>query len=251
MAEKSRRGLALAIVGGVVLLAGVVAFAWIGIGNMLDDDADETQPDPQSSQTSAPTPAPSSSATPAGDVVDPSVTERGWVPEPITTDAAAYATAAIEAAGTVDTTLSTRDEWVSYLETWYSPEYVLDRQERNERISESRLGELRHDVAYPEEVWDSLASERGRVTATVVGEPDLIQSRDDMNGRSVYTASVDVTQRRTSPDGQVNEFTEQVRVSIEVECSPETVPAPNSAQRSGDCKVARWLPEPSETGEAE
>src|SRR3546814_21099374 len=77
----------------------------------------------QPTSSSPPTPAagPTSSTSPADEVVDAAVSEGGWVPEPITADPESDLRAAIEDAGTVDTTRSTRHEWAANLDTAFTP----------------------------------------------------------------------------------------------------------------------------------
>lgn len=116
--SSGRRGVAWAIIGGLVLLAGIVAIIISAVLARPTPTPSGTAPgsaSPEPTASSGPDPEPS------GAVVDPTAADRGWTPEPITTDADAYIRAALEAASTFDTKKSTREEWLDYLDTWFTP----------------------------------------------------------------------------------------------------------------------------------
>lgn len=240
--NSGRRGLLWAILGGLVLLAGIVA---IIIASIL------SQPAPSPSGTdlgSEPTPQSTPRATPGpAQAVDPSAAERGWVPEPITTDAKTYIRAALEAASTFDTTLSSREEWLDYLDTWFTPDtrYASEADQRS-AMSASQV-ELRQGVVLPQQEWDSLAGEDGRVVAVTTGDVVFVSVSDDASGdMSIGTSDVTLTFTRSDGDGGEASYEEQVRVSVQVLCGPDSVPTANSAQQPGDCKVVRYFTEPLE-----
>ncbi|MBW9111886.1 hypothetical protein JNB63_19420 [Microbacterium trichothecenolyticum] len=234
-----RRGLVWAIVGGLVLIAGIVA---IVVSSLLAQSA----PAPTESAAPQPTASPSTGEPPAGDVVDASVIDHGWLPEPITTDREVYIRAALEAAATFDTQKSTRKEWLGYLDSWFTPDTRYAEADRADRLRAAQL-ELRQGVVLPQEEWDSLANEDGRVVATATGEPVYVPVTDDASGdMSIGTSDVTLTFTRSDGSGGETSYEEQVRVSVQVLCGPGSVPTPDSAQRAGDCKVVRYFTEPLE-----
>lgn len=240
--NSGRRGLLWAILGGLVLLAGIVA---IIVASIL------SQPEPSPSGTdpgSEPTPQSTPSATTGSAAsVDPSVAEQGWVPEPITTDAEMYIRAALEAASTFDTRLSSREEWLDYLDTWFTPDTRFTAEaDQQSAMSASQL-ELRLGVVLPQQEWDSLAGEDGRVVAVTTGDVVFVPVSDDASGdMSIGTSDVTLTFTRSDSDGGEASYEEQVRVSVQVLCGPDSVPTPDSAQQPGDCKVVRYFTEPLE-----
>lgn len=236
-----RAGVIWAAAGGVILVAGVIALL-VAILNRPGDPA------PSPTET-APTAAPSASLTepPIGAVVDATATASGWVPEPITTDPGVYIDAALSAASTFDSTLSSREEWLAYLDTWFTPDTRYAVPERADRMDAAQL-EMRQGVVLPQSMWDSLAAQRGRVTAEVVGEPTLAPVPEDASGdMQIGTANVELTFTQTDGSGEESVYTESARVSVQVLCGQGSVPTPDSAQQSGDCKVVRFFTEPVES----
>lgn len=239
--RKNQRGLMWALIGGGILFAGLIA---IFVNAALNQpDAAPTAP-PASTPASA---RPTSPPAPDGDIVDPNVMDQGWVPEPITTDPDLYIRRALEAASTFDTQLGERDEWLTYLDTWFTPDtrYATEADQLEEM--ESAQLELRQSVVLPEPEWDSLAQEDGRVTTSVTGDVDYVDVPEDPNGgMRIGTADVTLTFTRTSGDGTESSYEETVRVSVQVLCGAGSVPTPDSSQQPGDCKVVRYFPEPME-----
>lgn len=235
-----RRGLLWASVGGLVLIAGIVAI----IVNSL-----WTQPAPSPTSGTSASPTTSSPASPSsagGDVVDAAATERGWLPEPVTSDREAYIRAALEAAATFDTQKSTREGWLDYLDTWFTPDTRYADAERADRMTAAQL-ELRQGVVLPDEEWNSLASEDGRVVAVTTGDVVYVPVTDDTTGgMSIGTSDVALTFTRFDGSGGETSYEEQVRVSVQVLCGPGSVATPGSEQRAGDCKVVRYFTEPLE-----
>ena len=234
-----RRGLVWAVAGGLVLIAGIVA---ILVSSLL------AQPTPSPSGSPS-EPPPSSTPTadaPVGAIVDASVVEQGWLAEPITTDREVYIRAALEAASSFDTQLSTREEWLDYLDTWFTPDTRYAETERDARMKAAQL-ELRQGVVLPQEEWDSLANEDGRVVAVTTGEVVYVPVTDDASGdMSIGTSDVTLTFTRSDGSGGETSYEEQVRVSVQVLCGSGSVPTSDSAQRAGDCKVVRYFTEPLE-----
>lgn len=245
MVQRNRGGLIWAIVGGVILVAGIVAI----IISAASSDPNPGEPAPTTSASSPAGPSAPSASTPPDDaeVVDPTATEHGWVPEPITTDAENYARAALAAAGTFDTQLSTYEEWLAYLGTWftYDTRYVSDA-DREAELTTAKL-ELRQSVVLPQAEWDSLANEDGRMASVVTGDVTLTPVPDDGSGDMVFgTADIVITFTRSDGgDGEVS-YEESTRLTVQVMCGQESVPTPDSAQQAGDCKVVRYFAEPLE-----
>ncbi|MGB4777322.1 hypothetical protein [Microbacterium sp.] len=178
--------------------------------------------------------------------MDSSVSESGWVPEPVTTDTDEYVRAALSAVTTVDTTLSSRDGWVGYLDTWFTPDTRYNESDRAARMKAAQL-ELRQAVVFPQEMWDQMASQAGRVAGSVPGDVVLSAVPEDVSGdMRIGTADVEMVFTQTDGSGAESSYTEQVRVSVQVLCGPESVPAPDSPQQAGDCKVVRYFTEPVE-----
>ena len=235
-----RRGLVWATVGGLVLIAGIVA---IVISSLLAQSA----PGPTGNNTPQPTASTSTAEPPAGDVVDGSVVDQGWLPEPITPDRKVYIRAALEAAATFDTTKSTREEWLDYLDTWFTPDTRYTSEADQQTSVDDAQVELRTGVVLPQQEWDSLASEDGRVVATTTGDLVYVPVTDDMSGdMSIGTSDVTLTFTRSDGNGGETSYEEQVRVSVQVLCGPGSVPTPDSPQQAGDCKVVRYFTEPLE-----
>lgn len=240
----SRRRLPWVIVGAVILLAGIAALV---IGLLLPRGTVDPTPSPTGTGPSEPTTAPTVSPTDEPEFVDPAVAERGWVPEPVTTDPEAYIRAALAAASTFDTTLSSREDWLTYLDTWFTPDVnYASNEDRETQLAAARL-ELRQSVVLPESEWDALAAEDGRVVATVDGDVEMGPVPDDASGDMVIgTADVVLAFAVSDGKGGAGEYEESVRVSVQVLCGHESVPTPGSAQRAGDCKVVRFFSEPLE-----
>lgn len=233
-----RNGLTLALIVGALAVIAVVVAALL-FGNEADSGARRT---PTASEPSSPA-SPSSSNSVYGDVVDRVVADRGWVPEPITQDSDAYARAALEAAGTFDTRLATRAEWVAWLGSWFTPSPLYDNEQDALDQMAGYKAELDQSVVLPQTRWDDLASEDGRVSARVDGDLEYLDLPETTQ-KDVRTATADVvityTTSADSGDGEVS-YEETVRVSVQVVCGGASVPAPNSAQQAVDCKVVRFF----------
>jgi hypothetical protein len=219
-------------VGGIVLIAAVIAFL---VARFAGSENPQPSPPPATSSSSAPSPVPS------GDVVDPGVADRGWVPEPITRDQDVYVRAALEAAGTVDTRKAARTEWLSWLETWFTPSPLYANEQDALDQMAGYQAELDQSVVLPQQMWDSLASEDGRVTAQVKGTISYLDL-PETSAQHMWTASADMVMHYTrTADGQEVSYDETVRASVQVVCGGKSVPTPGSAQHAGDCKVVRYF----------
>lgn len=235
-----RRGLVWAIVGGLVLIAGSVA---IIVSSTLPRSAPEPTEIPPGSNS----PTSTTTARPGGELVDPDAAARGWTPEPITTDAETYIRAALAAASTFDTAKSTREAWLDYLDTWFTPDTrYASEADRQSSVDDAQV-EFRTGVVLPQEEWDSLAGENGRVIAEATGDVAYVSVTDDASGdMSIGTSDVTLTFTRSDGGGAETSYDEYVRVSVQVLCGPGSVPTPETAQRAGDCKVVRYFTEPLE-----
>ena len=235
--RRSRRwGLILSIViGAAVLVAVVIALIPRGSGG---GDAPPTPVMPTSSGSAPPT-----STGGGGEVVDPDVAKRGWVPEPITQDEDAYARAALEAATTFDTRRSTRDEWLTWLGTWFTPSPLYDDQQDAVDQMAGYKAELAQSVVPPQSQWDGLANNDGRVIARLDG-PIKYLDQPDATQKHVRTATANVIMTYTQSGGDTGgeaSYDQTVRVSVQVVCGGASIPTPDSAQRAGDCKVVRFF----------
>lgn len=239
--RRRRRGVLWAIIGGMVLLVGMVAIIIAAI------TGEQPAPKPTVEHPSG-TPSSTTESPPSNQpVVDAAVEENGWVPEPITTDNDHYIRAALAAASSFDTTQASRDDWLGFLDTWFTPDtrYASDADRQTELIA-AQL-ELRQGVVLPEAEWDSLAAEDGRVTATVAKDVEITPVPDDESGdMSIGTAEVVLTFTRADDSGTESSYDETVRVSVQVFCGDGSVPTPGSGQQAGDCKVVRYFTEPLE-----
>lgn len=236
-----RTGVIWAVLGGAVLVAGVIALVVGMLNRPSDSDQMPSATLPSGTSSSVPPTVPS------GSVVNATVAASGWAPEPITTDANAYVQAALSAASTFDTTLSTREAWLGHLDTWFTPDTRYVDAERPDRMNAAQL-EMRQGVVLPQSMWDSLADQQGRVSAVVVGEVTLTSVPEDATGdMRIGTADVELTFTQHDGTGEESSYTEGVRVSVQVLCGAGSVPTPGSAQQAGDCKVVRFFTEPVES----
>ncbi|MDX2377602.1 hypothetical protein M4I32_12405 [Microbacterium sp. LRZ72] len=237
---RRRAGFIWAIVGGIALIAGVGALAAMAIINGITADA-EPDPVPTSTNASA-SPSSDSSTEPPGSVVDAAVTELGWVAEPITRDEDVYIRAALAAAATFDTTRATRDEWLSYLDTWFTPDTRYNSEaDRDAQLEQARL-ELRQSVVLPENLWNALESENGRVESDVSQTVTYSAVPENPPGDMfIGEADVVLTFTSTTEGNQQASYEQTVHVRVQVLCGGESAPTPGSTQQPGDCKVVRFF----------
>jgi hypothetical protein len=239
-ARTNRRGIAWAVIGGIVLIIGIAALI---IASQSNPGSTPAAPAPTTTPTSNPEPMPGIETA----VVDESVRERGWIPEPITTDAEAYVRATLAAAGTFDTTKAEYEEWIAYLGTWFTPDTrYASEADRTAELEAAKL-EMRQTVVLPEAEWDSLASEDGRVSSLTTDDVTFSPVAEDSSGdMSTGTADITITFTRSDGSGGEVSYEEQTRLSVQVLCGEASVPTPDSSQAAGDCKVVRLLSEPVE-----
>lgn len=238
--QSSKRGLIWAIIGGLVLLVGLAALIITSLGRSNDPG---TIPAPTAASTH---PSPDASTEDAA-MVDQAATDRGWIPEPITTDAETYIRAALAAGGTFDTTRAAYEEWIEYLGTWFTPDTrYASAADRQAELEAAQL-EMRQTVVLPESQWTSLTSEDGRVASVVTGDVGFSPVPQDESGEmTIGTADVTITFTRSDgSDGEVS-YEEMTRLSVQVLCGAGSVPTPDSMQTAGDCKVVRFFSEPVE-----
>lgn len=233
----SRRGLIWAIVGGAVLLVAIIVIVVAAFTAQ--------QPTPTPTRTSEPTVEPTTpmpSDSPVGDeFVDADAADKGWVPEPITNDPDTYIRAALEAASTFDTTLSSRQEWLTYLDSWFTPDTRYTTEEDRQSDMEASKLELRQGVVLPESEWDSLANEDGRVEAATQAEIDYTDVPHNPGDMYIGTADIVLTYTRSDGGDGETSYEDTVRVSVQVLCGEGSIPTPNTAQQAGDCKVVRFF----------
>ena len=227
-AAQSRRGLVWAIAGAVVLLLAVVAMI---ISSLAGKPDSHTSTPPVASPSTPGTIAP-----PSGSVVDASVSRFGWLPEPITTNRDAYIRAALAAASTFDPSKSTRDNFLAYLATWFTPDTRWTHAEDRANATQLYLGELSGSVVLPDDQWAQMRTNRSTVSAKVDGPITYVTVPNNPGGMAIGTANVTLIYRQGT---LVNE--DHVRVSVQVLCGPGSVPTPKSAQQAGDCKVVRFF----------
>ena len=238
--QSSKRGLIWAIIGGLVLLVGLAALIITSLGSSNDPGA---IPDPTTASTR---PSPNASTEDAT-MVDETATDRGWIPEPITTDAEAYVRAALAAGGTFDTTRAAYEEWIEYLGTWFTPDTRYASEADGQAELEAAKLELRQTVVLPESQWENLAAEDGRVASLATADVVFSPVPQDKSGDMVIgTADVTITFTRSDgSDGEVS-YEETTRLSVQVLCGAGSVPTLGSKQTAGDCKVVRFFSEPVE-----
>lgn len=240
MARTNRRSIAWAVIGAIVLIIGTAALI---IASLSNTGSTPAAPEPTTDRGSTP----DQTSTTEAAVVDQSVSNRGWVPEPITTDPETYVRAALAAAGTFDTTKAEYEEWMAYLGTWFTPDTRYSSEaDRIAELEAAKL-EMRQTVVLPEAEWDSLAAENGRVNSVTTGDVSFSPVPEDQSG-DMSSGTADITITFTRSDGAGGEVTyeEQTRLSVQVLCGEAAVPTPNSSQAAGDCKVVRLLSEPVE-----
>ena len=239
MEQQRRRGPRVAVVAlvGVLVAVAVTAAILGGLGRSGTEDGPTGAP-----TGSHPSASPSTSSG-AEDLVDPTVADRGWVPEPITEDRDLYIRAALAAAGTFDTQLANRDEWVAWLKTWFTPSPLYeDPNDAADQMARYQ-SELDQSVLLPQATWDDLAADEGRVAANVTGAIEYLDL-PETDAVDVWTATADVVMTYTRRSGdEESSFQDTVRVTVQVICGGASIPVPGSAQRPGDCKVVRYFDE--------
>ena len=238
MNKKSfRRLIVTTLVGIGVLVAVVIALLVRGPGGDIVSSPSPSRPNPSLSAS------PTSPPVGGGKLVDRGVAKRGWVPEPTTQDPNLYVRAALEAASTFDTRHATRDQWVAWLATWFTPNPLYDNKQDALDQMAGYKAELSQTVLIPQSQWDDLAKNDGRVSARVDGQI-VYTDQADAAAKHVRTATANVVMTFTQAgDGAGSQATydQTARVSVQVVCGGASVPTLGSAQRVGDCKIVRFF----------
>ncbi|WP_425885301.1 hypothetical protein [Micromonospora sp. DT81.3] len=146
------------------------------------------------------------------------------------------------AASTFDTQRSTRSDWLAFLDTWFTPDTRYSSEEDRQSDMQASQLEMRQAVVLPEDEWNSLAREDGRVTAVTRGDITYSGVPDDASGdMKIGTADVVLTFTRSDGNGGETSYDETARVSVQVLCGAGSIPSANSDQHAGDCKVVRYF----------
>ncbi|MGC0371295.1 hypothetical protein [Microbacterium sp. SLBN-111] len=244
MRSRGKWAIVIAIVAGGVLVVG--GLGWI-VGAVItrpESSAPEgTVAAPSQTAPGADTPGHSST------VVDESFRALGMLPEPITQDPAVYGAVAILAPATFDTTKTTREQFLNRMYTWMSPmprgegQTSWTAEDRAQDLDSSKTV-LATQVVYPRREWDTLAEQKGRSVATLEGAVTVEGNlRYDPSGTKYgISGRVKVTYTAQGPNGEYS-WDDTVDVQLLISCGPgsESDPAPNTAQRTGDCKVGHWV----------
>lgn len=238
------------VIAGIVVLVGIVGLIYglLGPQTSGDDAAPSMEPTPTS--TSEPTPE---STEDPGVVVDESVTDIGWIPEPITTSVEDYAIAAAQAGTTYDTTLATREQLIEYLATWHTEDPRLAAQADRDEALRSKIGLLARYVIVPEETWDEQASVKAILNAVPEGDVKVDYdhvstdegSLDDLIAAGFHNATVDLVVTYSQVDSSTGErrtFDDRISVSMQLQCG-NSIPVTGSGQSPADCKLIRYYEE--------
>lgn len=254
---RSNRPVILAAVGGAVIVGGIVAFTVASLSG------GEAPPSSEPTPTSAPSFDPSEYSEDQLKSVYPQVIELGLVPEPITPFANEYAAAAVAAWGTFDTTSETTiPQWKKYLESWqnvYPLVVDLPSGEQIKFTAPEQNPVTRHVPTDHRDVfvigenvpgqaaswegvdWEMIRDREGRVKTEATKVSDFtppVRKTEEKLGEQVTT--VEFTQWITMDDGTDGEHeittTKHGTAIVTVNCSI-TTPAPDSAQKAGDCKL--------------
>jgi len=233
------------LIAGSIIGAAVIVFALvIGVTTNLFRTPDaspapssSTSPEPGASEA-GPSPSPSASASPGGGGQG-NAPIAGSVQEPATSDPEEYAAAAIRAVTTFNPAKSSRDEWLSYLESWMTPA-LENNGEVNQEVTDMNKRALRSDVAIDADQWDYIASVRG----TVEGQSEELEPLGGRAQYQEYLFLADVQQTVRPADGQTDAWAEARQISVYIECSDRV--ELNDSQTSGDCKVIRWSDQTTE-----
>lgn len=257
---KSSRPVVLAVLGGAIIVAGIAAFT---VGSLSGETPAESAPGRTEPTPLAPSASPSAYSPAEKKSVYPQVAEVGLVPEPITTDPEKYMTAAVSAWGTYDTTgATTVAQWKRYLESWqnvYPTTVVLPSGEEIRFAAPEQNPISRHaptdhrdvyvigetvpgqSVSWKPTDFETIRDRQGRVKteATVIGAltPAVRESASKLGE---LTSTVEFTQWITMDDGTDGEHeittTKHGTAIVTVNCT-NTFPAPDTAQKAGDCKL--------------
>lgn len=247
---RKRRTKLLAVTAGVaVVIAGA---AGIGIAAFSGGD-DTATPVPSTSTPNdddSATPAPSPSE-PAGDVADASVADRGWVPEPITSDPEAYGTAAAEAIWTYDASQATHAEFIEWYTTWFSTRPDVDESVRAEdRASDEFAASIRR-VLTNSDGWRQQSLAGTVMTATADPDGVLLDDEHSSGGDfdrltelGMHEVTVPLVVRYEETDASTGEamvYENRLMQTVQISCGDADVP---EGWPADSCKVIRLWEEP-------
>ena len=188
------------------------------------------------------------------DVVDESVVEAGWVPEPVTTSIQDYAVSAARAGTSYDTTLATRDQLIDYLASWHTEDSRLASQADRDESLEGKIELLDDYVIVPPATWDEQAAAKAILTAAPEGDVrvdyDHVSIRegslDNYIADGFHDVTVDLVVTYSQVDSSTGErltYDDRITVSMQLQCG-SSLPAPGSGQSPADCKLIRYYQEP-------
>jgi hypothetical protein len=264
----------VAVLSGGVVAAALVGLLWAVVGNASRsvDSAPPSQSGVAGGRSQAgaesgtdtglqaptvsvePSASPTSTVSPSGGTVNPSVSELGLVPEPITTDPVAYGIEAARALVSFDTTRVSRNQFAAYIATWLGNDPRYGRDSALMRDAHAR----KTDVIFSRiigntERWTALGVDKSVLTAVQTGvakidydhvEPDPQEIRTLISsGFHLVTIELNVTTTAVQ-GGQPIAIIEPLLVTMQINCRG-SLPAAKSVQVSGDCKVIQYMTEPT------
>lgn len=247
--RKRRLKIAAAAAGAVVLVGGI---AGIGIGALAGgEDTATPAPSlttPADDESAAPDPSPSE---PAGDVADASVAERGWVPEPITSDPEAYGIAAAEAIWSYDASQATHAEFIEWYTTWFSTRPDVDETVRaQDRASDEFAASIRR-VLTDSDGWRQQSMAGTVMTATADPEGVLLDDEHSSGGDfdrltelGIHEVTVPLVVRYEETDvstGEAMVYENRLMQTVQISCGDADVP---EGWPADSCRVIRLWEEP-------
>jgi len=247
---RKRRAKLLAVVAGVAVV--VAGAAGIGIAAFSGGN-DTATPAPSAStptddESAAPAPSPSE---PAGDVADASVAERGWVPEPITSDPEAYGIAAAEAIWSYDASQATHAEFIEWYTTWFSTRPDRTEEQRAASRDDDDFASSLRTVLTDSEGWRQQSMAGTVMTATADPEGVLLDDEHSSGGDfdrltelGMHEVTVPLLVRYEETDASTGEamvYENRLMQTVQISCGDADVP---EGWPSDSCKVIRLWEEP-------
>ncbi len=247
--RKRRLKIAAAAAGAIVLVGGL---AGIGIAALSGGD-DTAAPAPSTSmpaddESAAPEPSPSE---PAGEVADASVAERGWVPEPITSDPETYGIAAAEAIWSYDASRATHAEFIEWYTTWFSTRPDRTEEQRAASRDDDEFASSIRTVLTDSEGWRQQTMAGTVMTATA--EPDGVLLDDEhssggdfdrLTELGMHEVTVPLVVRYEETDASTGEamvYENRLMQTVQISCGDADVP---EGWPADSCKVIRLWDEP-------
>jgi hypothetical protein len=276
--QQRLRTVSVAVLSGGVVAAAVIGLVW-GLAlnstqpaaveppsavSASEDGASENgaSEDNASAATPAPSePAPSASGTAAPPAtssstgfVDASVSDKGLVPEPITSDAVSYGVEAARALVSFDATRVSRDQFAAYITTWLGNDPRYGNNAAVLRDARSRKADVIFtSIIGNSDRWAALGADKSVLTAVPSGEvkldydhvdPDPQEIRELIaTGFHLVTVPLDVTTTAVQA-GQPIAITEPITVTMQINCA-DSLPVGDTGQVSGDCKIIQYMTEPT------